>query len=131
MSHQRNMLITGAAGFMGSEFLRQSLQSDEFNIVVVDALSYSGNLSNIASSASRITFYEADISNKGAMEEIFKKHRFDLIVNFAAESHVDRSIVNPMAFVNSNSIGVVILLELSKKFDVDLFFQISTDEVYG
>lgn len=131
MSHQRNMLITGAAGFMGSEFLRQSLQDDEFNIVVVDALSYSGNPANIASFASRITFYEADISSKVAMEEIFKKHRFDLVVNFAAESHVDRSIVNPMAFVNSNSVGVVILLQLSKEFEVDLFFQISTDEVYG
>ena len=131
MRHQKKMIITGAAGFMGSEFLSQTLQSEEFSIVVVDALSYSGNLGNIASYMGQITFYEADISNKQDMENIFKKHHFDLVVNFAAESHVDRSIVNPMPFVNSNSVGVVTLLELSTKYGVDLFFQISTDEVYG
>jgi dTDP-glucose 4,6-dehydratase len=116
------MLITGAAGFMGSEFLMQSLQDSEFNIVAVDALTYSGNFENIASSKEHFTFYKADISSKDAMEPIFKKHRFDLVVNFAAESHVDRSIADPMAFVNSNSVGVVILLQLSKEFEVDLFF---------
>lgn len=131
MRQKKNMLITGAAGFMGSEFLSQTLQSERFSIVVVDALSYSGNLANIASHMGQITFYEADISNRQAMENIFKNHHFDLVVNFAAESHVDRSIVNPMPFVNSNSVGVVTLLELSTKYEADLFFQISTDEVYG
>lgn len=131
MSNRRNMLITGAAGFMGSEFLHQSLQSRNFNIVVADALSYSGNLENISKFANSFAFYKVNICNREDLEIIFKKHEFDLVVNFAAESHVDRSILNPMEFLNSNTVGVANLLQLCKDFEVDLFFQISTDEVYG
>jgi dTDP-glucose 4,6-dehydratase len=124
-------LITGGAGFIGSEFVRQLLKFPNQEIVVVDSLRYSGSLSNIADIQNEIQFIQIDIRNRGKVLELFSENLFDTVINFAAETHVDNSISGPGIFTETNVLGTSNLLEGCTKFDTNLFFQISTDEVYG
>lgn len=124
------LLITGGAGFIGSEFVRQAVGKG-YKVVVVDKLTYAGDLKRIEGVLHEISFYKVDIANLKALREIFIKERPKVVVHFAAESHVDRSILNPKAFLRTNVEGTHNLLELSRQFDVERFINIITDEVYG
>lgn len=124
------ILVTGGAGFIGSAFVKRCVNLG-CKIVVVDKLTYAGDLRRIANVLHEITFYKADILNKDFMDYIFQKERPQVVVHFAAETHVDRSILEPEQFLKSNIIGTKILLELSKNYRIEKFINISTDEVYG
>jgi len=124
------MLITGGAGFIGSEFVRQAVRKGH-RVVVVDKLTYAGDLERLNEVRKDITFYKADISNQEFIEHIFEKENPEVIVHFAAESHVDRSLLDPYPFISSNVLGTQVLLEVSKAKGVELFVNMSTDEVYG
>lgn len=127
------ILITGGAGFIGSNFLYYYVKKyPKDRIVVVDNLTYAGNLSRIVRiiDGIKVKFVKRDICDKAAMKVLFKKNKFDVVVNFAAETHVDRSIIDPSLFFRTNIIGTSVLLECSKKFSVR-YHQVSTDEVYG
>jgi dTDP-glucose 4,6-dehydratase len=126
-----NILVSGGAGFIGSEFIFQALTSQVHKILVVDSLTYAGRKSNLVDFASEIDFFQADICNKKVMDEIFRENPIDYVVNFAAESHVDNSIANPDIFLETNVGGTLNLLKLSQKYNVKKFLQVSTDEVYG
>jgi dTDP-glucose 4,6-dehydratase len=127
------LLVTGGAGFIGSNFVLYMLkQHPDYQIVNVDALTYAGNLENLKSikRESNYTFVKADITDANAMEELFIQG-VDVVVNFAAESHVDRSILDPEVFVKTNVLGTQVLLDASRRHKVGKFLQVSTDEVYG
>lgn len=127
------LLVTGGAGFIGSNFVLYMLkQHPEYEIVNVDALTYAGNLENLKSVEGNPnhTFVKADITDAKAMDELIGKG-VDIVVNFAAESHVDRSILEPDIFVKTNVLGTQVLLDTAKKHGVQKFVQVSTDEVYG
>jgi dTDP-glucose 4,6-dehydratase len=132
-----NLLITGGAGFIGSRFaellLQQEIPNNYSTITVVDKLTYSGNLSNLDSVISHPQFYfhVADICNLSEMEAVIRDRKIDFVANFAAESHVDRSIESSYEFLNTNVMGTQNLLDLARKYKVKRFLQISTDEVYG
>ncbi len=129
-----NLLITGGAGFIGSNFVHLILKEQSgVNLVNVDSLTYCGNLENLTSIEDnpRYSFVKADITDNEAMEKLFAERNFDAVVNFAAESHVDRSITDPAIFLKTNIIGAQVLLDLTLKYKVKRFVQISTDEVYG
>jgi dTDP-glucose 4,6-dehydratase len=121
------MLISGGAGFIGSEFVRQAVLKD-FEIAVVDSLTYAGDLKRIESLKDKIEFFNCDTSNLESLKEVFKQFKPQVVVHFAAETHVDRSILNPHIFIKTNIIGTQNMLCLSKDA---LFINISTDEVYG
>jgi dTDP-glucose 4,6-dehydratase len=128
------LLVTGGAGFIGSNFVNLCLSESESlfeKITVVDSLTYSGNLNNLNKSKthSKFEFVKADICNSRLMDRVVSGHQ--AIVNFAAESHVDRSIQSRHEFVSTNIVGVQVLLDAALKNGVDKFIQISTDEVYG
>lgn len=128
------LLITGGAGFIGSNFIRYILKKyPQYQIVNVDLLTYAGNLSNLKeiSSNQNYKFIKGDISNEIFIDKLFKKEKFDYVLNFAAESHVDRSIKSPHIFVQTNILGTQALLQSAYKTKVKKFVQISTDEVYG
>lgn len=128
------LLVTGGAGFIGSNFVIYMLQQyPAYEIVNMDALTYAGNLENLRSveNNANYTFIKGDIANKEAVEQIFDQHQIEVVVNFAAESHVDRSILEPEVFVNTNVLGTQVLLDAAKKHNVTKFVQVSTDEVYG
>ncbi|MGG3507626.1 dTDP-glucose 4,6-dehydratase [Paenibacillus lautus] len=128
------LLVTGGAGFIGSNFVIYMLQQyPTYEIINMDALTYAGNLENLKSveNNDNYTFIKADIANKEAVEQIFEHHQIEVVVNFAAESHVDRSILEPEVFVNTNVLGTQVLLDAAKKHNVTKFVQVSTDEVYG
>ncbi|PFL59964.1 dTDP-glucose 4,6-dehydratase [Bacillus cereus] len=128
------LLITGGAGFIGSNFIRYMLKKyPQYQIVNVDLLTYAGNLSNLKeiSSNQNYKFIKGDISNEIFIDKLFRKEKFDYVLNFAAESHVDRSIKNPHIFVQTNILGTQSLLHAAYKIKVKKFVQISTDEVYG
>jgi len=130
------ILVTGGCGFIGSNFVRFLLGHYQHLLVTnVDALTYAGNLENVADLEStfpgQYTFYQADIANTEAIRRILSEHKYYAVVNFAAESHVDRSILSPKDCVHTNVLGVGTLLELSREAGVRRFVQISTDEVYG
>ena len=133
----KNMLVTGGCGFIGSNFIRHMLCSKDFDgrIVNADKLTYAGNPDNLSDLATngRYFFEKADICDKLAMAGIFENHEIDTVCHFAAESHVDRSIVGPGDFVDTNIIGTFVLLELVRTHadKIVLFHHISTDEVYG
>lgn len=130
------LLVTGGCGFIGSNFIRHVLAHyPETYICNVDALTYAGNPANLAGVAEeygeRYEFAHADIANRAQMEEVFSRHQLYAVVNFAAESHVDRSIDTPENFIYTNVVGTSILLDCARKHGVRRFLQVSTDEVYG
>jgi dTDP-glucose 4,6-dehydratase len=128
------LLITGGAGFIGSNFIFFQLKKNPIDsIVCVDKLTYAGNLNTLESVLNRpqFKFYKADINSRIEMESIFEKERPDIVINFAAESHVDRSIHNPEIFLFTNILGTQVLLDMSRKYLVKRYHQVSTDEVYG
>ncbi len=130
----KNILVTGAAGFIGSNFVKLlSQKSDDFGIIVLDKLTYAGNLKNLedVSKSPNFKFYKGDICNSEFVDYIIAQENIDTIINFAAESHVDRSILSSQEFINTNVIGTNVLLETARKFKLNKFIQISTDEVYG
>ncbi len=124
------LLITGGAGFIGSEFVRQAV-GKEYEVVVVDKLTYAGDLERLKSVEDKITFYKADITDREFIEHIFKTEKPDIVVHWAAESHVDRSILDASPFIETNVKGTQVLLDVAKENDIDLFVNIATDEVYG
>jgi len=132
------ILITGGAGFIGSAFVRllakkeASLNRCFSKIVIVDKLTYAGDLKRISEAKTQfIKFYKNDICNKKTIKDIFKHERPDIVVNFAAETHVDRSILESSEFLRTNIAGTQVMLEASKEYGVSRFVHISTDEVYG
>lgn len=128
-----NILVTGGAGFIGSHFLRYQLSHHPTDRVVnLDCLTYAGNLANVADLAStpRYHFIQGDIRDAATVSEVLATHQIDVVVNFAAESHVDRSIEDPAPFVSTNVVGVQVLLDACRRAQVRLV-QVSTDEVYG
>ena len=128
------ILVTGGAGFIGSSFIRYALETRKgIEIVNFDLLTYAGNLGNLAELAndSRYQFVRGDIAENSHVEKAFRKHRPDVVVNFAAETHVDRSIENSAPFVRANVEGTRCLLDQARAHKVSRFIQISTDEVYG
>ena len=130
----KTYLVTGGSGFIGSRFVHHILgKYNDVSLINVDKLTYAGNQENLkdVSDDDRYRFYHDDICDKKRMAEIFKEHKPDIVVNFAAESHVDRSIGAPEDFIQTDVYGTFVLLEESKKNDVERFIQISTDEVYG
>jgi len=136
---QRNLLITGGAGFIGSHVVRRFVTKyPQYNIINLDVLTYAGNLENLrdVEKAANYTFVKADIRDADALNKVFNEHAIDGVIHLAAESHVDRSISDPMAFVNTNVIGTVTLLNAAREawkgsFDGKRFYHVSTDEVYG
>jgi dTDP-glucose 4,6-dehydratase len=125
------LFVTGAAGFIGSNFVRQVLAGSDDSVTVLDALTYAGNLDNVRDLRDdvRFTFVHADICDRDAVARAMDGH--DAVVHFAAESHVDRSIVNPDAFVRTNCDGTNVLCDVARRVGVGRFVHISTDEVYG
>ena len=129
-----NILVTGGAGFIGGNFLHlMTVRYPEDRFVCVDALTYAGNMETLEPILDRdnFRFVHADITDRLAMDKLFDEERFDVVVNFAAESHVDRSIENPEVFLNTNIIGTSVLMDMCRKYGVGRFHQVSTDEVYG
>ena len=135
----KTIMITGGAGFIGSHVVRLFVNKyPAYRIVNVDALTYAGNLDNLkdVQEAPNYIFERADITDEKRIDELFKQYQFDGVIHLAAESHVDRSIMDPLAFVKTNVMGTAILLNASRKFWKDnmegkLFYHVSTDEVYG
>ena len=128
------ILVTGGAGFIGCNFVYYMLEKyPDYDIVCLDALTYAGNLKSLdeAMKNPHFSFVKGSISDKDFVNALFEKESFDTVVNFAAESHVDRSIENPFIFLETNIMGTACLLEASKKYGVKRFHQVSTDEVYG
>ncbi len=130
------VLITGGCGFIGTNLLRYILKEKPgWKVVNLDLLTYAGNLENTMDLAEaypgRYTFVRGDITDPAAVERVFQAHEFDIVMNLAAESHVDRSILDSGVFVRTNVIGVQVLLDAAVKHKVKKFLQVSTDEVYG
>ena len=125
------ILITGAAGFIGSEFLNQIVRNSDYEVTVVDSLTYAGRLQNIEGVRNEIDFHRKDIRDRDEIENLFIKSNFEKVIHFAAESHVDNSISNPSIFLETNIFGTQNLLEMSIKYKVSEFLHVSTDEVYG
>ncbi len=129
-----NILVTGGAGFIGSNFCFYENEKHKDNrIICIDKLTYAGNLSTLKPLMDEpgFKFIKADICDRDTINEIFEKERPDIVVNFAAESHVDRSIEDPSVFLSTNITGTSVLMDASCKYGVKRFHQISTDEVYG
>jgi len=129
-----NILVTGGAGFIGSNFVFHMLKEHpSYRIVCLDALTYAGNLSTLepVMDNSNFRFVKGDITDRESVDKLFEEEKFDFVVNFAAESHVDRSIEDPGIFLKTNILGTQVLLDSSRKYGVKRFHQVSTDEVYG
>ena len=132
--NNKNILITGGAGFIGSNFINYVLSKrEDWNIVNLDKLTYAGNLENLKPSESNKNYHfvKGDITNTELVDDLFKKFGIRYVINFAAESHVDRSILGSKVFFNTNVIGTNVLLEAAKRYEIEKFVQVSTDEVYG
>src|SRR5690242_4368369 len=132
----RTILVTGAAGFIGSNFVRMLLKRDDardVKLVALDKLTYAGNLANLDDvlANERLTFLKADICDAVAMANVFDEQAVRQVVHFAAESHVDRSIMSSGPFIQANVVGTQVLLDLSRARNVEKYLQVSTDEVYG
>ena len=128
------LIVTGGAGFIGSNFIFYMLKAHpDWRIVCLDKLTYAGNLSTLASTMERpnFRFVKADICNRKAVEKLFTEEKPETVVNFAAESHVDRSIEAPGVFLRTNILGTQVLMDACVKFAVKRYHQVSTDEVYG
>jgi dTDP-glucose 4,6-dehydratase len=139
MKHKKSILITGGAGFIGSHVVRLLVNKyPKYHIFNLDSLTYAGNLENLKDIESKpnYTFLKADITDEAEINSLFKTYRFEGVIHLAAESHVDRSIEDPLAFVKTNVIGTMILLNAfiitwKDNYNDKLFYHISTDEVYG
>ena len=132
----RNLMVTGGAGFIGSNFVRYMLEKyPGYYVVVYDKLTYAGNLDNLKDVAERFagrySFVRGDICDAAMVREAIRAHNVDTIINFAAETHVDRSIMDPDAFIQTDVYGTYVLLEAAREFELERYHQISTDEVYG
>lgn len=130
----KKILVTGGAGFIGSNFINFILTNrDDLFIVNLDKLTYAGNLENLkeVENHKNYSFVKGDITNNELVDYLFEKYSFNYVINFAAESHVDRSILGSEVFFRSNVIGTNVLLEASRRYGIEKFVQISTDEVYG
>ncbi|MCX6151669.1 MAG: dTDP-glucose 4,6-dehydratase [Ignavibacteriales bacterium] len=130
----KNILVTGGAGFIGSNYINFILQErDDYRIINLDKLTYAGNLENLkeAEDNPNYHFVRGDITNSELVNYLFQKFEIKYVINFAAESHVDRSILGSEVFFRTNVIGTNVLLEASRRFEVEKFLQVSTDEVYG
>ncbi len=130
----KNILVTGGAGFIGSEFVRYMTHKyPDYNFIVIDKLTYAGNVDNLlpVSDEPNYRFERGDIADRAVIKRIFEAHNIDTIVNFAAESHVDRSILQADAFIHTDVVGVFILLDEAKQHGIERFLHVSTDEVYG
>jgi dTDP-glucose 4,6-dehydratase len=130
----KNILVTGGAGFIGANFVIHMMNKyPDYTIVVYDKLTYAGNMDNLlaVSDEPNYHFVRGDIADPIAVEEAIQKYEIDTIVNFAAETHVDRSILDPDAFMQTGVYGTYVLLEAAKRFGLERYHQISTDEVYG
>ena len=130
----KKILVTGGAGFIGSNFVRYMLNKyQDYKIINLDLLTYAGNIKSLddIKDTPNYLFVKGDIADNKLVDKIVSENKIDVIINFAAESHVDRSITNPDIFVKTNVLGTQNLLEVAKKYKIEKFFQISTDEVYG
>ncbi|CEH35622.1 dTDP-glucose 4,6-dehydratase [Romboutsia lituseburensis] len=130
----KKILVTGGAGFIGGNFVHYMLNKyPEYMIVNLDVLTYAGNLESLKDIENNpnYKFIRGNISDRKFIFELFEQEKFDIVVNFAAESHVDRSVTDPEIFVQTNVIGTQVLLDASRKFRVNRYHQVSTDEVYG
>jgi dTDP-glucose 4,6-dehydratase len=130
----KNILLTGGAGFIGSNFINYILdEHSDYNVINLDKLTYAGNLENLVTSEGKknYRFVKGDITNAELVNSLFQKYDINYVINFAAESHVDRSILDSEIFFRSNVLGTNVLLEAARKFSTEKFVQISTDEVYG
>jgi dTDP-glucose 4,6-dehydratase len=130
----KSLLVTGGAGFIGSNFIRFMLRKyPEYKIINLDKLTYAGNLENLkdVEDSENYRFIKGDIADTGLIKDIFGHNGIDAVINFAAESHVDRSIEEPGVFIQTDVYGTFVLLEAVKRHECSLFMQISTDEVYG
>ena len=129
-----NVIVTGGAGFIGANFVYYELRTHpEDRIVCYDVLTYAGNIATLdgACKAPNFTFVCGDIADRAAVYALFEREKPDVVINFAAESHVDRSIENPEIFLQTNIIGTSILLDACRKYGIERYHQVSTDEVYG
>lgn len=128
------ILVTGGAGFIGSNFVYYMLNAHpDYKIVCLDALTYAGNIETLdtAMKNPNFKFVKGDITHRDFIFDLFKEEQFDIVVNFAAESHVDRSILDPSVFLNTNIMGTQVLMDASREYGVKRYHQVSTDEVYG
>lgn len=128
------IIVTGGAGFIGSNFVFHMLQAyPDYRIVCLDKLTYAGNLSTLEPVLQQddFRFVKADICDRQAVDKLFQEEKPDIVVNFAAESHVDRSIENPGIFLETNIMGTAVLMDACRKYGIQRYHQVSTDEVYG
>lgn len=128
------IIVTGGAGFIGSNFIFHIIAKyPDYRIICVDKLTYAGNISTLESVFDKpnFRFVKADICDRQAIFKLFEEETPDIVINFAAESHVDRSIENPGVFLQTNIMGTAVLMDACRKYDVKRFHQVSTDEVYG
>lgn len=127
-----NVLVTGGAGFIGGNFVHYMVNKyPDHNIIVLDKLTYAGNMETLEPVIDSIKFIKADIADRNAVYEIFENEKPDIVVNFAAESHVDRSIEDPEIFLVTNILGTQALMDACRKYGIQRYHQVSTDEVYG
>ena len=131
---EKTILVTGGAGFIGSNFIYLLLdERPDWKVVCVDALTYAANIHTLNSAMMNpnFVFYKEDIRNREGIYSIFEKEKPSIVVNFAAESHVDRSIENPGIFLETNILGTQVMMDACRKYGVERFHQVGTDEVYG
>jgi dTDP-glucose 4,6-dehydratase len=130
----QNILVTGGAGFIGSAFVRNMIaRHPDYTIIVLDKLTYAGNLDNLlpVHDAPQYRFERGDIADRRTVERVVETHNVDTVVNFAAETHVDRSILEPDAFIQTDVVGLYVLLDVARQMGVKRLHHVSTDEVYG
>ena len=127
-----NLLITGGAGFIGGNFVHYMVRKyPTYRIIVLDKLTYAGNMETLDKVIDKIRFIKADIADRKAVYDIFEAEKPDIVINFAAESHVDRSIEDPEIFLKTNILGTQVLMDACRKYGISRYHQVSTDEVYG
>ena len=127
-----NLLITGGAGFIGGNFVHYMVRKyPTYRIIVLDKLTYAGNMETLDKVIDKIRFIKADIADCKAVYDIFEAEKPDIVINFAAESHVDRSIEDPEIFLKTNILGTQVLMDACRKYGISRYHQVSTDEVYG
>ena len=129
-----NIIVTGGAGFIGSNFVFHMLNNyPDYRIICLDALTYAGNLSTLepVMDNPNFRFVKADIRDREAVYKLFEEEKPDIVVNFAAESHVDRSIENPCIILETNILGTQVMMDACRKYGIKRYHQVSTDEVYG